>query len=64
MLFTDLMKLPPCSRILSKLPVTHLVREFPTVYGTSRYVAVFMKPDVGFCPELNELSLHFSNVVL
>ena len=65
MLLTDLMKLTPCSIILlSKLPVIHVVQEFPTVYGTSRYVAVFMKPDVGFCPELNEFSLQFSNVVL
>jgi hypothetical protein len=60
MLLTGLMKLTPYSRI----PVTHLVQEFPTVYGTSRYVAVFMNTDVGFCPELNEFSLHLSNVVL
>jgi hypothetical protein len=39
-----------------------MVQEFPTVYGTFRYVAVFMKPHIHFCHELNELSLHFSNV--
>jgi len=65
MLLTDLMKLTPCSRILlRKLPITHLVQDFCTVYGTSRYVAVFMRPDVGFCTELNGFSLHFSIVVL
>ena len=64
MLLADMMKLTPSSRNLNKISFTHLVQEFPTIYGTSRYVVVFMKPDIGFCCGLNEFSLHFHNVVL